>query len=396
MKKLVFFIGGLRFGGMERVIFIASELLKEKYDITIATLYRTDADYQVQIPIYDMNVPPEEGKINKLKVAYRRLLATKKMKKELNPDIVFSFGMYLNYLNALVRNKEKIVMGIRSHDWLTKPFVSTTLDKWIVSKFDLVNAVSKRIAADSEKYWDLDSRNVAVLYNPYDVEYIKQCSNEIVEDYFFDKSKKYIITMGRLANQKGFNHLVRVMAELVKIHSNVRLIIMGKGDKESDIRNLISSYGLEEYVDLIGGRTNPYKYIKHADLYVLSSHAEGFPNALVEAMSVGTPIVSVNCPSGPSEILLGESEYLFDDESDYICSENGILSREMIQDDSYVVKSLDRAEKALFNALDYALKNTNTVLTYAANAQKHVADFSYESFKESLISELERLNNVTQ
>lgn len=83
----------------------------------------------------------------------------------------------------------------------------------------------------------------------------------------------------------------------------MQLLIVGHGDKETQLRRLIKDLGLESNAILMGGQENPYKFMKHSDLYVLSSLTEGFPNAMVEAMSVGLPILAVDCKSGPREIL---------------------------------------------------------------------------------------------
>ena len=193
-KKLVIFIGGLNFGGMERVAFIMADLLKDDYDITIATLYQSNADYTLKHKTYNLDVPPKEGKINKVLIALKRLMATKKMKALLKPDYVFSFGMYSNYMNALSKKNEKIIMGIRSYDWLTDPFTTLTIDKKIIRKFNSINSVSKLISADAEKYWGINKSDIRVIYNPYDVDLIRKKSIEDVNDFHFDKNSFYYIS----------------------------------------------------------------------------------------------------------------------------------------------------------------------------------------------------------
>ena len=89
-KKVVFFIGGLNFGGMERVVFIAKELLENNYDIKIVTLYQNMADYEAKTEYYDLGVRPSKEKVLTF---IKRFIGTIRMKKELKPDIVFSFGM---------------------------------------------------------------------------------------------------------------------------------------------------------------------------------------------------------------------------------------------------------------------------------------------------------------
>ena len=384
-KKLVFFIGGLNFGGMERVVFIAKDLLKDYFDITIVTQYQQNADYEKDENYYNLDVPPSR---NKLFVFIKRLKNTIKMKRELKPDFVFSFGMYANYLNIIsnkfIKYKPKTIAGIRSYDWLTIPFLTHILDKYIMSKFDSINSVSKMIANDAEKYWNIPIEKNIVLYNPYDINEISEKAKEKIEDYSFEKDKFYITTMGRLTNQKGYNCMIRAMSLVVGKHKNVKLLIMGNGEKKDELLKMIDEYGLSENIELIGGKKNPYKYIFASDLYVLSSITEGFPNALSEAMCVGTPVVSVNCKSGPSEILC-DTPYLNIDKKSILVSDYGILTKEMIQDNNYSKRNINSAEKSLADGIIYAIENRNEVKIKAKDAKEHMKQYSYDKFRDNLL-----------
>lgn len=388
-KKLIFFIGGLNFGGMERVVFIAEQLLRNKFDTYIVTLYQTNSDYKdLTAKIYDLDVPPANGKLGKVIGFVKRLIRTKKMKKELQPDVVFSFGMYSNYLNALSKKNEKIVMGIRSYDWLTRPFVTKKTDEKIVKKFDSINAVSKLISHDAIKLWNLGKKEISTIYNPYNIELIEKKSIESVEDFEFENGIFYFITMGRLADQKGFNHLIRAFYEIYKKFEDVRLIIMGDGNRKKDIEHLISQYKLENIVCLIGGKSNPYKYIRQSNCYVLSSHSEGFPNALVEAMCVGKITISSNCPSGPSEIYL--NKILCDiDKSEFVVTDYGILTPCFQYDNSYERKTLQQEEVTYAQAMEYVYQNYSKLIYIGTKAQERVTDFGYEPFEKALISEID-------
>lgn len=392
MKRLVFFIGGLNFGGMERVAFIAGDLLKSEYDITFVTLYQNDADYKLDNTCYDIGVPPSDTKLGKIIGFCRRYIGTIKMKKRLSPDIVYSFGMYSNYLNALTKGTEKIVMGIRSYDWLTNPFVSAKADRFVVHKFDKINSVSKKIAEDACKIWRLPTNSVNVIYNPYDVEKIQALSQESVDDFNFEKGCYYYLSIGRLADQKGFNHLIRAFHEVSKGDQFARLIIMGNGDRKHDLINMINQYKLNNVIFLIEGKSNPYKYMRCADVYVLSSHTEGFPNALVEAMSIGKLVVSVNCKSGPSEILINESDFDLNGK-DYICTNYGILCQELKYDTSYDKRTISAEEKSLSSALIHAKLTGFNSSNNNEEAITRAKSFSYSEFKDRMLCELAELDS---
>lgn len=383
-KNLVFLIGGLNFGGMERVVFIAKELLKNDYKVTIVTQYQNNADYEKKDDYYNLDVPPSK---NKLLVFLKRLFRCIKMKRKLKPDFVFSFGMYSNYLNVFsnvfLKRKPKTIAGIRSYDWLTDSFVSSKIDKYVMNKFDSINSVSKLIAMDAEKYWGIPINKNKIVYNPYDIKMIERKASEQIDDYIFKKNVFYIISMGRLANQKGYNNLIRTMSLVCKKIDNIELLILGNGEKKEPLLNMIKEYGLESNIKLLGGKLNPYKYIKNCNLYVLSSITEGFPNALSEAMCVGTPVVAVNCKSGPAEIILGKPNIELGKKS-YIVSKYGILSKEMTQDGLYCKRDLNDPEKSLAEAIIYAYNHEKEIKNMSKNAKKHMEIFSYEKFKDNL------------
>ncbi len=385
-KKLVLFIGGLNFGGMERVAFIAKELLAKEYDVTIVTLYQQSADYEIKEEYYNLNVPPSNKKI----VTFiKRFIKTAKMKKELKPDIVFSFGMYSNYLNILsnyiVMKKPTTIVGIRSYDWLTEPFFAAKIDKWIMKHADKVNSVSKLIAKDAEKIWQIPRNQNIVIYNPYNIQTIEQKSLEVVDDFEFENDKYYVITMGRLANQKGYNHLIRAFSKVVEKHNDMQLLILGNGDKKKELEMMIESYKMQEHIKLLEGKKNPYKYVKKANLYVLSSLSEGFPNALCEAMCIGTPVVSVNCKSGPSEILFeNDEEFIYEDKNFYI-GDYGILSKELVSDRQYTKKEISVSEKSLAEAICFAYENKQQMIEVSRKAKEHMNKFNYDKFYEDFL-----------
>lgn len=111
-----------------------------------------------------------------------------------------------------------------------------------------------------------------------------------------------ILGVGRLSEQKNFPLLIRAFARLRQVR-DARLLILGQGPDRDMLRALADDLGLGEDVALPGFVPNPYDYLASADLFVLSSDWEGLPTVLIEALALGTPVVSTDCPSGPQEIL---------------------------------------------------------------------------------------------
>jgi len=113
-----------------------------------------------------------------------------------------------------------------------------------------------------------------------------------------------LLGVGRLTRQKNFPNLIRAFAR-VRTQQPSRLMILGEGEDRSALETLIAELGLQGEVSLPGFVQNPYAYMKRAAMFVLSSDWEGLPTVLIEALALGTPVVSTNCPSGPMEILRG-------------------------------------------------------------------------------------------
>lgn len=164
-------------------------------------------------------------------------------------------------------------------------------------------AVSAGVAKDLADHIRIPSGRIQVVYNPAITETLTQDAMETVEHPWFAPGEPPIIlAVGRLDKQKDFSMLVRAF-RLLKNRVRARLIILGEGPDRNQIEQTISDAELTQDVSLPGFEQNPYKFMKRAAVFASSSQWEGFGVALVEALSLGTNIVSTDCPHGPAEIL---------------------------------------------------------------------------------------------
>jgi glycosyltransferase involved in cell wall biosynthesis len=145
-----------------------------------------------------------------------------------------------------------------------------------------------------------------LIYNPHDVQHIQALSSEPLdagEDAMF--AGQTVMFIGRMCVQKSPWHLVNAFRMLSERGISARLLFIGDGDPEVTryTRELIDAHGLGDRVAFLGRRANPYKYLVRADVLALSSHYEGTPNVIVEAIALGVPVVSSNCTDGIAELM---------------------------------------------------------------------------------------------
>ena len=173
---------------------------------------------------------------------------------------------------------------------------------------DKVVGVSKGVAEDIRRVARLPEEKVTWIYNPAVTPEALARAEAALDDPWFDTARRPIIAnLGRLEPQKDQDNLLRAFARLPEAQRG-SLLILGEGRLQGELERLSRELGIERQVRFAGYVDNPLPYLRRADLYVLSSLYEGFPNALVEALLCGLPVVSTDCPSGPEEIL-GANDY---------------------------------------------------------------------------------------
>ncbi|PCK10060.1 MAG: glycosyl transferase [Alteromonadaceae bacterium] len=181
--------------------------------------------------------------------------------------------------------------------WRTAPM------RRIYAKVDQVVAVSQGVADDVHKITGLDKDRISVIRNPVITDdFDSKAQAPFDHPWLNKKTCPVVIGVGRLSEQKDFATLINAFAKLLE-RRPCRLIILGDGALRQDLEAQITRLGLNEQVALPGFQDNPMCWVKAADLFVLSSRWEGSPNALTEALAVGTASVSMRCPSGPNETL---------------------------------------------------------------------------------------------
>jgi glycosyltransferase involved in cell wall biosynthesis len=178
-----------------------------------------------------------------------------------------------------------------------------TLMKMFYPLANLTVVVSQAAKEDYINTTKLEADDVKVIYNPVITPGLFEKAKIPLHHPWFEAGQPPVILgAGRLTKQKDFSTLIRAFAQVHR-QKNARLIIIGEGEERVKLEKLVADLGIEEHVQLPGFVDNPFAYMARASVFVLSSAYEGLPTVLIEALAVGTSVVSTDCPSGPREIL---------------------------------------------------------------------------------------------
>jgi len=310
MKIAIFIPSLCGGGGAERVVItLAKGLVQQGLDIDLVL-----ADSRGPFPC---DVPSSIRLID-LK-ANRTFKCLPGLIKYLRKEKPFAMLSNLDHANVVAllsrrisRVKTKIIVVVHNSFPINVKKASNRLSMLIplvarrlYPQAECVVAVSQAVAGDLCNALGLSRKKVYVIYNPIVTPDLYRLSQKpLKHPWFRTNSPPVILGVGRLTKQKDFSTLIRAFS-LVLREREARLLILGEGEERERLEKLIAKLGLCNDVSLCGYVENPYPYMAHAAMLVLSSRWEGLPTVLVEAMALGTPVISTDCPGGSREILEG-------------------------------------------------------------------------------------------
>jgi glycosyltransferase involved in cell wall biosynthesis len=168
---------------------------------------------------------------------------------------------------------------------------------------DAITTPSTGSAKDLSEFAAIPPNKITVIPNPVDNRMIRKLAAEpVAHEWFRPNQPPVIVGIGELGGSKDYETMIRAFA-ILRRERQVRLFIMGEGKGRDRLQELIAELHLEADVELFGFTENPFAYLAKSNLFVLSSHYEGFGMALLEALSLGVPSVATDCPFGPSDIM---------------------------------------------------------------------------------------------
>lgn len=314
-SRITFFHPYFRDGGVERgMVILAREFRKRGIDAEVLTFGHTDHfgnSVQQDLRIVPVRASRAATSVVPLALHLRRH----------RPQWLVSAQSYANVVavaaNLLAGRPSRVLVTERLAVSRERKAYSSLLgkgrlkDRLILKmmglfyrRADAMAANSADGARDLERTLGLPSESVSVLYNPTFDPAIRQKADEEVRHRFIGPGMPpLILVVGRLSRQKDYPTLIRAFAK-VRSRRECRLLILGEGEERDALQELLEELGVADAAEIRGFANNPYKYMKAADVFVLSSLYEGLPNVLIEAVACGAPAVATNCLSGPREILL--------------------------------------------------------------------------------------------
>lgn len=305
MKRICFIIDNFTCGGgIERSLANISNSLDDNYRQYIIEVYSRENFPSKKVTqwenkayrIINLNFKKRNKLLSYLLLPIRsyKLL---KIKKELKIDYSISFGYYSNDINCRSLFNNTI---LTIHIFFKKNIINALRYRKYKNS-NLIISVSKQIEYSLINDYKIPKEKTKTIYNMFDINQINQTNNS----HAFNETKFNIVMIGRLETQKGYFHALKIMSYLNTIQSNrYCLNIFGEGALEKKLKKECLELGIADNVIFWGFKENIYSYLKDADIFLMTSLYEGFPMVNVEALACNVPVFSVDCDSGPRELLI--------------------------------------------------------------------------------------------
>lgn len=358
-KTLMFYINAIHDGGAERVIIqLAYNFAIAGYHTVLVTSFVDQNEYPVPENVERVSIEQHEVVQSRFKRNFSRILALRRLCKKYKPVALISFMVEpcFRALIATIGLSVKNIVSVRNDP--NRDYSG------IIGKF--VGKVIMPIA-DGCVFQTKDAK----AWFPKKLQKKSRIIMNAVDHTFFEQKRSEggtsIVSLGRLTRQKNQKMLIRAFSKVAANHPDITLNIYGIGPLNEDLQKLIADNSMQSRISLKGLTSNSQSVLANAALFILSSDYEGMPNALMEALAVGVPCISTDCPCGGPRMLITDKE-------------NGLL-----------IPVGD--EVALANAIDFMLTDRQSAERMGAYAKQRAKEYEttvvfqqWKTFVESVVA----------
>ncbi len=315
-------------------------------------------------------------------------------------DVVISFMERANILNLMLTAPKVRIISIRIHMQRLKQKTAAKqlLIKWfypmLLNRAHLINFNSLESAHSFMSEFSVRKKRISIIHNFCNIEMLKKKSLQTA-DWEYDPifENPVVVSSGRLLRQKGHMELIRSFARLCRNNSETHLMIIGDGPLKKDLLELIRILGIHDRVVIASFQKNLMACIKKASCFVLSSHVEGFPNVLLEAMAVGLAVISTDCSSGPRELLAPATDPMKKTRS-VDMARYGVLTPPFKDLKIKTIEPLSPAEIQLCNAMQLMLEDSALQRHYKKMALVRARMFSEEVIQKKWMDLFEKADGA--
>jgi glycosyltransferase involved in cell wall biosynthesis len=314
--RVLFVLTDLHGGGAQQVVLtLLRHLPRERFELHLALVRREGrfvGDVPADVRVHDLAA----------KRVRSAALPLVRLVRELRPATVLSTLFHMNQLLLLLRPllprgtrlivREGITVS-QSRNMQERGRLSAGLVRWLYPTADCIVCQCAYMADDLAESFGVTRVRMRTLYNPVDVEAVRERARSGDNPFAAHDPGPHVVAIGRLEAQKGFDLLIDAFPDLRTLRPDAQLWIVGEdpspgGEARGELERAAAERGIGDHVHLVGFQRNPYAYLAHADLFVLSSRYEGLPNVLLEALAVGCPVVALDRPGGTREIMLATGQ----------------------------------------------------------------------------------------
>ncbi len=391
-KNICLLIYDLRSGGAERVLCQWSQMLAKQFNVFLTVFDgNSKIAYDFSGTYSSLDVPSKKGGFfTKALVVFKRSIVLKKFVKKNQIDIIVSFGNEANLANHLALCKAKKICSIRAQADLYKnrfvKYVVKSLNNVLIVQTNALKEEIKNKIGISLK------KKIIVFGNPFNTKKILEmsmreenlpCALELCKG-------RIIVCVASFKEQKNHQDLIKSFELLCNDIDDVCLLLIGADNGTQSIIMDMASKSVYSDRIIFGGETNnPYAVLKKSTAFVMTSFFEGMPNALAEAMICGVPVISVDCPTGPRELLTDNNEKVSFPASGFIETSYGVLVNCFTRKSSYDIRDKDNENIRFALAMKYALNNSDILKRLEYKSLEGAKRFDIDSYKNDLIALME-------